>query len=123
MAAVTVSNPYGALTLAVNVMGASETETQLAANAYVVAFVDEYNRGKKYNPWDWGYAPATSDAASKWLPQVVSITANVDPAGSGQVGSYKVVLKPGTADLVNVASVQTITVDANALFIVASGSF
>ena len=123
MAAVSVSNPYGALSLSVQVMGASETETQLAANAVVVGFIDEYNRGKKYNPFDWGYLPVTADAANKWLPTVVSITANVDPAGSGQVGSYKVVLKPGSADLVNVASVQTVTVDANALFIVASGSF
>lgn len=123
MAAVSVTNPYGALTLSVQIMAASGTETQLAANAVVVGFIDEYNRGKVFNPWDWGYTPVTSDAANKWLPSVVSITAFSDPGGSGQVGQYLVKLQPGTADLVNVASVQTVKVDWGALWIIASGSF
>ena len=123
MAAVTVNNPYGALALTVQVMGAAETQTQLAAGAVVVGFLDEYNRGKKFNPWEWGFTPVTSDAANKWLPSVVSVTANVDPGGSGAVGSYTVKLSPGTADVVNVSSVQTVTLDRNALVIVATGSF
>lgn len=123
MAAVSVTNPYGALTLAVNIMAAGGTETQLAAGAYVVGFVDELNRGRKYNPWDWGFTPVTSDAASKWLPSVGTITAITAPDGSGNVGEYLITLIPGTADTVNVASVQAIRVDRNALFVVASGSF
>ena len=121
MAAVTVNNPYGALVLTVQVMGASETETQLAAGAVVVGFLDEYNRGKKFNPWDWGFTPVTSDTAAKWLPSVVSVTANTEPGGA--VGSYTIKLSPGTSDTVNVSSVQTVTVDRNALVIVATGSF
>jgi hypothetical protein len=123
MAAVTVNNPYGALTLSVQVMGAAETQTQLAAGAVVVGFLDEYNRGKKFNPWEWGFIPVTSDAANKWLPSVVSVTPFTAPDGSGQVGAYRVVLQPGTADTVNVASVQTVVLDRNALVIVATGSF
>jgi hypothetical protein len=123
MAAVSTSNPYGALTLSVQVMGAGETETQLAAGAVVVAFVDELNRGRKYNPYDWGFAPTTGDAANKWLPTVGVITPALAPDGSGNVGTYRVTLAPGSSDTVNVASVQTVVVDRNALVIVATGTF
>ena len=124
MAAVSVSNPYGTLTLSVQVLGAGETETQLAGGAVVVGFIcGESNRGRKYNPFAETFAPQTGDAAAKWLPQVGTITAITDPAGSGQVGEYLVTLIPGTADTVNVASVQTIRCDASTLFIVASGTF
>lgn len=121
MAAVTVNNPYGALVLTVQVMGAAETETQLAAGTAVVAVVDELNRGRKYNPWDLGFAPVTSDAPGKWLPTVGTITPNTEVGGA--VGSYTITLIPGTADTVNVASVQTMRVDRNALVIVATGAF
>lgn len=123
MAAFSVTNPYGALTLAVNILASGGTETQLAAGAFVVAFVDELNRGRKYNPLDWGYTPTTGDAASKWLPSVGTITPATAPDGSGNVGTYRITLIPGTGDQVNVASVQTIVVDRNALFVVATGTF
>lgn len=121
MAAVTVSNPYGALVLAVQVMGAAETQAQLAAGTAVVAVIDEFNRGRKYNPWDLGFTPVTSDAPGKWLPTVGTVTANTEPGGA--VGSYTITLVPGTADTVNAQSVQTMRVDRNALVIVATGAF
>lgn len=123
MAAVSVSNPYGALVLSVQVANASETETQLAAAAVIVGFMDEFNRARIYNPWAMGYTPVTSDTPGKWLPTVVSVTPVTAPDGSGQVGTVKVVLQPGSSDLVNVASVQTLVVDSRALFIVATGAF
>lgn len=123
MAAVSVTNPYGALTLSVQVVNAGETETQLAANAVVVGFMDEFNRARVYNPWTLGYAPQTGDAANKWLPSVGAVTLVTDPTGAGQVGWAQITLIPGTADLVNVASVQTIRVDARTLFVVATGTF
>lgn len=108
---------FGALTLAVTKASA------LAANAVVVGVLDEFNRGRLYMPFTWGFTPQTGDAATKWLPSVGTVTAIVDPTGAGQVGQYKVTFVPGTADTVNVASVQTMYVDANALFITVTGTF
>jgi hypothetical protein len=91
----------------------------LAANDVVVAFVDEYNRGKYYRPDLMTLAPQAGDAANVWLPKVGTVTQVVDPTG-GSTGPYKVTLIPGSSDTVNVASVLTVTVDQNALFIVAN---
>jgi|SRR6185437_14365790 len=117
------TNPYGALTLSVQVMGAGATETQLAANAVIVGVIDEFNRGRLYNPVASGLAVQSGDAANKWLPSVVSVTPFTAPDGSGQVGQYQIALQPGSADTVNVASVQTMKVDRGALVIVATGTF
>lgn len=113
----TVSTPYGALSLAVT------KAASLAATNVVVGFIDEFNRGRKYDLLNSGLAPQTGDTAAKWLPSVLTVTSVVDPAGSGQIGQYVVTLSPGSADTVNVASVQTIRVDANTLFITATGTF
>jgi len=97
----------------------------LAANDVVVAFVDEYNRGKYYRPDLMTLVPTATtgpqagDAANVWLPKVGTVTQVLDPTG-GATGPYKVTLIPGTSDTVNVASVLTVTVDQNALFIVAN---
>jgi len=115
------TNPYGALALTVQVMGAGATETQLAAGAVVVGVIDEFNRGRLYNPVAIGLAVQSGDAANKWLPTVGTVTANTEPGGA--VGSYTVTLVPGSADVVNVASVQTMRVDRGALVVVASGTF
>ena len=115
------TNVYGALTLSVQVMGASATETQLAANAVVVGVLDEFNRGRLYNPVASGLAVQSGDAANKWLPTVASVTALTEPGGA--VGQYRITLTPGSADTVNAGSVQTMVVDRGALVIVASGSF
>jgi hypothetical protein len=108
---------FGALTLAVT------KAASLVATNVVVGVIDEFNRGRLYMPFTWGYTPQTGDAATKWLPQVGTVTAITDPTGAGQVGWYVVTLIPGTADQVNVASVQTLRVDSNALFITATGTF
>lgn len=114
----TVTSPYGSLTLAVT------KAASLAATNVIVGFVcGESNRSRKYDLLNSGLAPQTGDAASKWLPSVVSVTAITDPTGASQVGQYKVVLSPGSADTVNVASVQTVFVDANTLFITATSTF
>ena len=114
----TVTSPYGALTLAVT------KAASLAATNVVVGFItSENNRGRKYDLLNSGLAPQTGDAANKWLPSVVSVTSITDPAGGGQIGQYKVVLQPGSADTVNVASVQTVYVDGNTLFITATSTF
>ncbi len=116
MAAATA--PFGALSLAVM------KATSVAANDVIVGFIDELNRGRLYLPFTWGYVPQTGDAASVWLPQVQGTPTQVTaPDGSGQVGQVVVTLKPGSSDLVNVASVQTVRVDANAQFIVATSTF
>lgn len=91
----------------------------VAANDVVVAFVDEYNRGKYYRPDLVGLAPQASDAPNLWLPSVVTATQVVDPTG-GSTGPYKITMKPGTNDTVDVASVLNVVVDQNALFIVAN---
>lgn len=109
--------PLGALTLSV------KKAASLAANDVIFGFVDEFNRGRLYLPFTWGYTPQTGDAANVWLPQVVSSTAVTAPDGSGQVGQYVVVLKPGTSDQVNVASVQSMKVDPGAFFLVATSTW
>jgi hypothetical protein len=109
--------PLGALTLSV------KKAASLAAADVIFGLVDEYNRGRLYLPFTWGYVPQTGDAAGKWLPTVVSSTAVTAPDGSGQVGQYTVVLQPGSADLVNVASVQTLKVDPGAFFLVATSTW
>lgn len=109
--------PLGALTLSVKKASA------LAANDVIFGVLDEFNRGRVYLPFTWGYTPQTGDAANKWLPQVVSSTAVTAPDGSGQIGQYAVVLQPGSADLVNVASVQTMKVDPGAFFLVATSTW
>ena len=108
---------FGALTLAVT------KAASLVATNVVVGVLDEFNRGRLYMPFTWGYTPQTGDAATKWLPQVGTVTAILDPTGASQVGQYLVTFIPGTADMVNVASVQTMRVDPNALFITATGTF
>lgn len=113
MAAATA--PLGSLTLAVTKVAS------LAANAVVVGFMDEYNRAKLFLPFTWGLVPQGGDSAGTWLPKVVSVTANQEPGGA--TGSYTVVLQPGTSDTVNVASVQTVRVDTNALFITATSTW
>lgn len=113
----TITSAYGALTLAVTKVA------NLAATNVVVGFIDEFNRGRQYNPlYKDGLAPQTGDAASKWLPSVVSVTQVLDSTGAA-TGPWKVVLSPGTGDTVNVASVQTVLVDQNALFITATSTF
>lgn len=109
--------PLGALTLSVKKAAA------LAANDVIFGVVDEFNRGRLYLPFTWGYVPQTGDAAGVWLPKVVTSTAVTAPDGSGQIGQYTVVIQPGTSDLVNVASVQTIKVDPNAFFLVATSTW
>lgn len=109
--------PLGALTLSV------KKAVSLAANDVIFGVLDEYNRGKLWLPFTWGFVPQTGDAANKWLPQVVSSTAVTAPDGSGQVGQYVVVLQPGTADTVNVASVQSMKVDPGAFFLVATSTW
>lgn len=91
----------------------------LAANDVVVAFVDEYNRGKYYRPDLMTLAPQAGDAANVWLPKVTAVSQVTDPTG-GSTGPYKVTLAPGSSDTVNVASVLSVVVDQNALFIVAN---
>jgi hypothetical protein len=109
---------YGALTLAVTLAAS------LAANNVVVGFVcGESNRGRLYMPFNNGLSPQTGDAANKWLPKVGTVTSITDPTGAGQVGQYKVTLIPGTADTVNVASVQTVYVDADTVFITATSTW
>lgn len=94
----------------------------LAANDVIVAFIDEYNRGKYYRPDLMTLAPQAGDAANVWLPKVTSVTAiqNSDGVNGNQTGQYDVRLSPGTSDTVNVASVLNVKVDANALFICAN---
>jgi hypothetical protein len=110
---------FGALTLAVT------KAASLAAGNVVVGVLDEFNRGRLYMPFTWGYTPQTGDAANKWLPQVGTVTpiTNTDGVNGNQVGQYLVTLIPGTADQVNVASVQTMRVDGNALFITATSTW
>lgn len=115
MAAATA--PLGALTLSVKKASA------LAANDVIFGVVDEFNRGRLYLPFTWGFTPQTGDAANKWLPSVVTSTAVTAPDGSGSVGQYVVTLQPGSADTVNVASVQTTRVDPNAFFLVATSTW
>lgn len=91
----------------------------LVANDVVVAFIDEYNRGKYYRPDLMALAPQAGDAANVWLPKVGTATQVSDPTG-GATGPYKVTLIPGTSDTVDVASVLNVVVDQNALFIVAN---
>lgn len=109
--------PLGALTLSV------KKAASLAAADVIFGFVDEFNRGRLYLPFTWGFIPQTSDVAGKWLPTVVSSTAVTAPDGSGQIGQYNVVLQPGTADTVNVASVQSMRVDPGAFFLVATSTW
>ena len=108
--------PLGSLSLAVVGVGS------LSANDVIVGFVDELNRGRLYLPFTWGLAPQAGDSAGKWLPKVVSTTQVLDSAGSS-TGPWKVVIQPGTADTVNVASVQTVLVDQNAQFIKATSTW
>lgn len=109
--------PLGALSLSV------KKAASLAANDVIFGVVDELNRGRLYLPFTWGYVPQTGDTNSKWLPTVLASTAVTAPDGSGAVGQYLVTLQPGTADLVNVASVQTMRVDSNAFFLVATSTW
>lgn len=112
-----ISSEYGALTLAVTKAAA------LSANQVVVGVLDEFNRGRKYSPWLMdGFPVQTGDAANKWLPYVGTVTAITDPTNTA-TGQYLVTLVPGSADTANVASVQTMRVDPNALFITATSTW
>jgi hypothetical protein len=124
MAAVSVNNPFGALSLSSYVMGASETESQLVSGKVVAAYQDTNGAGRICNPYLLGFLPTTGDAAAKWLPTVTSVTAVTDP--SGTVGSYTIVLTPGTSDNVSVVATGPtilIKVSPGALFTVATGTF
>lgn len=115
-----ITSEYGAASLGVT------KASVLAANAVVVGILDEFNRGRKYSPlYMDGLQVQTGDALTKWLPSVGTVTATqvTDPVTGVQTGMYTVTLIPGTADTANVASVQTIKVDPNALFITATGTF
>ena len=116
-----ITTEYGSLTLAVT------KASSLAATNVVVGVLDEFNRGRKYSPFLMdGFAVQTGDAAATWLPSVVSVTAiqAQDPvSGTMKTGQYRVVLQPGASDTANVASVQTMVVDPNALFITATSTF
>jgi hypothetical protein len=112
--------PLGALTLSV------KKAASLAANDVIFGVLDELNRGRLYLPFNLGFTPQTGDAAGKWLPTVLTSTAiqATDPvSGNPVTGQYLVTLQPGTADTVNVASVQTMRVDPNAFFLVATSTW
>ena len=110
---------YGSLSLAVTLASA------LAATNVVVGFAaGESNRSRLYMPFNNGLVPQTGDAANKWLPKVGTVTAITASDGTNtETGQYKVTLIPGTADTVNVSSVQTVYVDADTLFITATGTW
>ena len=87
MAAITTE--YGAATLGVTKVSA------LAATNVVVAFVDEFNRGRKYSPFlANGFPVQSGDALTKWLPQVLTVTQVLDSTGAA-TGPWKVDLPAG----------------------------
>lgn len=111
---------FSNLTLAVTPAGSVSGSSTVIAGF----LADENNRGRLYRPDLTGLAPVSGDAANVWLPTITSITAITASDGTNtETGQYKVVIKPGTKDTVNVASVQTVYVDANTLFITVTGTW
>jgi hypothetical protein len=112
------SPPYGSLTISVTRI------TNLAANAVVVGYTaGEINRSQLFLPFRSGLVPMTYDTASKWLPQVASVTAVTAPDGSGSIGEYLVTLIAPPGDTLGVMSVQPLRLDAETMFFTATGQF
>jgi hypothetical protein len=111
-----------ALTYAAPTVGATAVAA-LSANTAVAAFLDgESQRSRNFIPGAVSTGIA-SDNATTQFPQIVSATTVVAPDGSGQIGQVKLVLKPGSKDVVNVASWMTFYLDPNAVVCTVSGTF
>lgn len=111
-----------ALTYAAPTVGATAVAA-LTLGTVVAAFFDgESQRGRNFIPGAVGAATGGA-AANTQFPTVVSATKINDPTGANQTGQVKLVLAPGSADVVNVASPMTFYVDPNVVVCTVSGTF
>jgi hypothetical protein len=111
-----------ALTYAAPTIGATAVAA-LSANTPVAAFLDgESQRSRNFIQGAVSTAVG-GDNATTQFPQVVSASTVVAPDGSGQIGQVKLVLKPGSKDVVNVSSVMTFYLDPNAVVLTVTGTF
>ena len=95
----------------------------LTTSSVVAGFIaGESNRSRLYRPDLETLAPQSGDTAATWLPTVTKLTTIQAPDSSSNY-VYQVAMKPGTKDTVNVASVQTVTVDADTLFLTATSTW
>jgi aconitase A len=113
-----------ALTYAAPTVGATAVAA-LSAGTIVAAFFDgESQRGRNFIPGAVS-AGVASDNANTQFPTVVSATKiqNNDGVNGNQTGQVKLVLAPGSKDVVNVASWLTFYVDPNVVVCTVSGTF
>lgn len=111
-----------ALTYAAPTVGATAVAA-LSAGTIVAAFFDgENQRSRNFIPGAVATGVA-SDNANTQFPTVVSATKIQDPTGASQTGQVKLVLAPGSKDVVNVASPMTFYLDPNVVVCTVSGTF
>jgi hypothetical protein len=112
-----------ALTYAAPTVGATAVAA-LSAGTAVAAFLDGENlRSRNFIPGAVGAATG-GDAANTQFPTVVSVSQIQANDGSGaQTGQVKLVLQPGSKDVVNVASPMTFYLDRNVVALTVTGTF
>lgn len=111
-----------ALTYAAPTVGATAVAA-LSAGTVVAAFFDgEIGRNRNFIPQAVANGVSTNNANTQF-PTIVSVTKIQDPTGANQTGQVKLVLAPGSADQVNVASWMTYYLDANVVVCTVSGTF
>ena len=114
-----------ALTYAAPTVGATAVAALSAGTLVAALFDGENNRSRNYIPGAVQNGVSTQNASTQF-PQIVSVTQiqATDPvSGTPKTGQVKVVLQPGSADVVNVASVQTVYMDPNVVALTVSGTF
>jgi hypothetical protein len=112
-----------AVTFSAPVEGATAVAA-LSVGTLVAQLSDGEGRARSFIP---PVAPQSGTAATAVYPAIVSVSAVSYDDGTGvndpHVGPVKLVLKPGTADTVNVGSPLVFTLDQNAAVTTVSGTY
>lgn len=102
--------------MSISIVAAGSLTT--SGGQFIAAYFDGEQRAKSY------FAPgsATLPAITNGFPSTVKVTQTsiVDSAGNTKTGGFLVQLLPAAADTTDVNSPQTVYVDADAIFLVAS---
>ena len=111
-----------ALTYAAPTIGATAVAALSAGTAVAAFFDNEAGRGRNFITG--AVAAATGgDNATTEFPTVVSVTQIQANDGSAKTGQVKLVLQPGSKDVINVASPMTFYLDPNPVVLTVSGTF
>lgn len=102
--------------MSISIVAAGSLTT--SGGQYVAAYFDGEQRAKSY----FAAGSVSAPFVANGFPSTVSVTQTsiVDSAGNTKTGGFLVKITPAAADTTNSNSPQTVYVDQNAVFLIAS---